>query len=161
LPTLLAASSATYMLTISAASACAWTATADVAWADIAPGSGRGNGTATLRVDANSSFDSRTMTVRLNGQSFRVPQNGVTCSYSVTPASLDLGGDGGAAAVTVSAISGCGWTATATESWLQVLTPSGSGSGTVRIDVAPNPGDVRHATLTVAGQRIAVTQQRR
>ncbi len=32
---------------------------------------------------------------------------------------------------------------------------------TIALDITANPGDVRHAFLTIAGQRVNVTQQRR
>lgn len=132
-----------------------------MSWADVAPGSGQGSATPVLNVGENTNFDARTITVTVNGQSFRVTQNAVSCSYTLNPTSLDESPDGGSASVSLTATAGCTWTATASEGWIRVLTPSGTGSGTINLDLAPNPSDVRHAFLTIAGQRVNVTQRRR
>jgi hypothetical protein len=114
-----------------------------------------------LNVNENPNRDARTVTVTVNSQSFRVTQNAVGCGYSLNPSSIDASAEGGTATVALSATSGCMWTAVASESWIRVLTPNGTGSATVRLDVAANPSDVRHAFVTIAGQRVNVTQQRR
>jgi hypothetical protein len=150
-----------YRFSISAPSNCAWTARTDTGWADIAPGSGNGDATATLNVNENELFSPRTFTVTVNTQSFQVTQYTPGCSYNVDPASLDESGSGGVARVTIATGSNCGWTATASEGWLRVNNTGGTGAAVVLIDVAPNPGDVRHAYLTVAGRHINVTQRRR
>jgi hypothetical protein len=150
-----------YTFAITIGSNCAWTARADVSWADVAPGSGLGSATPVLNVGENENRDTRTVTVTVNGQSFRVTQNAVGCSYTLDPTSLDESPDGGSASVALTATAGCTWTATASEGWIRVLTPSGTGSATINLDIAPNPSDVRHAFLTIAGQRVNVTQRRR
>jgi hypothetical protein len=150
-----------YTFTITIASGCAWTATTDVSWADVAPGSGQGNGTPMLNVNENPNRDARTVTVSVNSQSFRVTQNAVGCGYALNPSSIDAGAEGGGASVVLTATAGCLWTAVASESWIRVLTPNGTGSGTVNLDIASNSSDVRHAFVTIAGQRVNITQQRR
>jgi hypothetical protein len=116
-----------------------------------------------LTVATNTRTDTRTLNVTVNGQSFRAVQNAnlVTCSYVVEPTSLDQGPERGDASVALTAPAGCAWTATASEGWIRMLTPSGTGSATIKIELEQNTGDARSAFLTVAGQRVNITQRRR
>ena len=50
------------------------------------------------------------------------------------------------------------WLATASDSWLHVTTPSGTGSTNVVFSFDANPGGTRTGTLTIAGQTLTVTQ---
>lgn len=150
-----------YQFTIGVGSSCAWTARTNVNWADVAPGSGNGTATPTLNVNSNETFFLRYATVVINGRSFDITQGSVNCSYTVEPTRLEETGEGGTARVTIKTADGCGWSASASEGWIRVLTTSGTGSATVFFELLPNPSDVRHAYVTVAGQRIDVTQRRR
>jgi hypothetical protein len=59
---------------------------------------------------------------------------------------------------TVTAGSGCDWTANTSTSWITLSTPSGTGNGAVSFDVDANTGPSRAGTLTIAGQTVTVTQ---
>ncbi len=161
LPTLVPRQSGSYTFGITIASGCGWTAQTDVAWADVTPSAGQGNATPTLSVGENLNTDGRSLLVTVGDQSFRVVQL-TGCSYSLDPTSLnESGGGGGARIDVVTTLAGCSWTATANESWIRVLTPSGTGSSTIRLDLDANPSDVRHTFLTIAGIRVDVTQEGR
>lgn len=149
-----------YQFSISLPATCQWTSRTDQSWADVAPGSGDGNATPVLNINENPRSDSRTLTVTINGQSFRTIQNVPTCAYTLDPASLEESGGGGSARIVLTTGAACSWTATASESWIRVLTTSGVGSATINLELATNGGDVRHAFLTIAGQRVNVTQRR-
>jgi hypothetical protein len=148
-----------YPFAITIGTGCSWTARTDVSWADVAPGSGSGNFTAMLNVNQNASVTTRTFSVIVNSQSFQTTQASV-CTYSVDPTSLDEGAGGGTASVRLTTVAGCPWTATASESWIRVVTPSGTGSATVLLELAPINADVRHAFVTIAGLRVDVMQRR-
>jgi hypothetical protein len=150
-----------YTFAVVTPSNCTWTASTDVPWADIAPGSGQGATAMLLVVAANTNPDTRTATVTVNGQTARVVQNPPGCSYSVAPTTLDVNADSTGTSVTVTTTPGCGWTASASESWISPRVTSGSGSATIVFDITASRGDARHAFLTVAGQRVEVTQQGR
>jgi len=150
-----------YPLSIVTGSGCAWNARTDVAWADVSPSSGQGSGTPLLNVNENGNRDSRTITLTVNGQAFRVTQQVPTCSYSVKPTTLDLGGLGGGVVVDVTTENGCPWSASASESWIRVVTPSGTGSSEVMFQLETNPGGLRTAYFTVAGIRVNVSQERK
>ena len=149
-----------YSLTIAAGSTCSWTARTDVTWADLSPSSGQGNGTTSLAVQANPGFDTRSLNLIVNRETVRIVQNGRTCSYVVSPTAIDVGANETAATIGVTAPAECAWSATASESWIHVASASGRGTGTVSLQISPNTGDVRHASLTIAGQQVPVTQRR-
>lgn len=130
-------------------------------WADVSPGSGNGNASPTLNVNQNDAFFTRQMTVTVNGQNFQFTQAGANCSYSVDRTSLEESFEEGRASVTVSTSQGCGWTVTASESWIRVLTPTGTGTAPIYIELAQNSGGERTAFITVAGIRVNVKQRQR
>lgn len=86
-------------------------------------------------------------------------QSGATCSYSL-PAGTAIGVGANSGTVTVSADSGCPWTATTDVPWiLLTATSAGSGTGTVAYTVFPNAtGAGRTGRITAGGQAFAITQ---
>ncbi len=142
-------------------SGCNWTARTDVTWADVTPGSGQGNGRPLLKVLDHNRLDSRTLTVTVNSQAIRITQNGVGCVYTVAPMAIDIADQGGQVSFTLNTMAGCSWTAASSVSWITVATASGSGGGSIFLQIAPNVGgDVRQGFVTVAGQRVNITQRR-
>jgi len=146
-------------VSVTTAAACAWSASTNASWISIASGSGNGNGTVTIVVAANNGA-ARSGTLTVGGQSVAVNQAAAACSYSVTPITLSAVAGGGATGpVTVTAGSGCAWTATSNVSWLSITAgASGSGNGSVAINAAVNTGAARTGTLTVANQTVTVNQ---
>lgn len=85
----------------------------------------------------------------------------VNCTYQIAPtsAAATAGGGPGATAITITAGTGCVWTAASNANWLTITsTPNGSGNGSVTYSVAANTGAARTGTLTVAGQTFTVNQ---
>ena len=82
------------------------------------------------------------------------------CAYSLSVASITPAASGGSYSVTVTAPSGCAWTATSNATWLTITSGvTGSGNGTVNGSVAANTSTAsRTGTLTVAGQTFTVNQ---
>jgi hypothetical protein len=147
-------------VSVASGAGCAWTASSDAGWITITSGaSGSGNGTVGYSVATNTSSSSRTGTLSVAGKTYTVTQQGATCSYAVSPTSDSAPAAGGAKSATVTAGSGCAWTATSNASWITVTSGSGTGNGTVSYTVAANSTTAsRTGTLTVAGQTITVTQ---
>ena len=82
-----------------------------------------------------------------------------TCSYSVSPASLTISGNGGQRSVEVTTSPGCPWVAETGVPWLALTSqPTGSGSGSVVLVAQVNDGAARSGTARVAGQPITVAQ---
>ena len=161
LPASVPEASGRYPFAVSTPASCTWTARTDVSWADIAPGSGQGDAPLILAIAQNDTRSTRTVTVTVNGEATRLVQAGVGCSYALSPSVLDVNADATNRSIVVTTLTGCTWTAASSESWIRVQPATGSGSGTVTVDIAASTGDVRHAFMTIAGQRVNVTQQRR
>src|SRR5262249_20619596 len=121
---------------MAAPAGCSWTASTAATWVHTS-GAGSGNGTINYTVDANSSITARSAMISVGGQNFTVNQAGIACTYSLSSTSASLSAGGGAWSVSVTAPSGCTWTATTTASWIHT-TSSGNGSGTVNYAVDAN-----------------------
>ena len=66
---------------------------------------------------------------------------------------------GGQRAILVTAGSSCPWTAKSNAAWITISGgASGTGNGTVSIDVAPNTGLERSGTVAIAGQIYTLSQ---
>jgi hypothetical protein len=98
------------------------------------------------------------------GQTFTVDQAS-GCVFVVAPTSQTIGGGGGSGLpTTVTTSLGCSWTATADTSWLHITSgASGTGPGTVTFTADPysGGGNSRSGNLTIAGQTVTVTQDKR
>jgi hypothetical protein len=82
------------------------------------------------------------------------------CSYLLTPNAVNVAAGAATGSFTVTAPTGCPWTAVSNnDSWLTVTSASpGSGNGTINYSVAANSSAGRVGTITVAGQNFSVTQ---
>ena len=136
---------------------CTWTATSDVDWIAITSGaSGKGSAPVLFNVLA-AAGPPRTGTLTIAGHHFSVTQ-AEGCTYAIAPSSVAVGAAGGSNVVTVTAGTGCPWTAASDVDWISVATAAGAGNGTVRFTVAPTAGPARTGTLTIAGQVFTVTE---
>jgi hypothetical protein len=155
-------SGGTDTVSVTAPIGCDWTATSNSTWITVtSDSSGSGNGTVGYSVDSNSNASSRTGTMTIAGKTFTVTQEGVTCTYSISPESMSFQSDGGEGWIDVtSSVSDCRWTAVDGVNWITITSDSsGSGSGTVTYEVSPNKSSKsRSATITVAGKSHTVTQ---
>ncbi|MBF0536980.1 MAG: DUF1566 domain-containing protein [Nitrospirae bacterium] len=83
-----------------------------------------------------------------------------SCNFAITPTSKTFTLSGGSDNVTVTAVTGCTWSATSNVSWISVTSgSSGSGNGSVFYSVTANTGALqRIGTMTIAGKTFTVTQ---
>src|SRR4051812_47558598 len=162
LSNLTASVATTGTVTVTAGTGCGWTATSNAAWLTISAGaSGSGNGTVNYSVAANTGTTSRTGTLTVAGQTFTVTQAGAPCTFTISPTTSNLPSSLGASgSVTVTAATGCSWTAVSNDAWITVgAGASGTGNGSVSYGVAANTGTTsRTGTLTIGGQTFTVTQ---
>ena len=145
---------------VTTTSVCDWTAASNASWISITAGSsGRGSGSVSYSVAANTSSSSRTGTLTIAGQTHTVTQAG-GCTYALGSASTSVSAPGGTKSVVVIAPPGCAWTASSAVSWITITAgASGSGNGTVNFSVGANTAaSTRSGNLTIAGQRHTVTQ---
>jgi hypothetical protein len=148
-------------VTVTAPSGCARPATSNAAWITVTSGAtGSGNGTVTLNVAANTG-GARSGTVTIGGQTFTVNQAAAqTCTVTINPTSASVPAAGATGiSVTVTAPSGCSRPATSNAPWITVASgATGTGNGTVTLNVAANTGGARSGTVTIGGQTFTVNQ---
>jgi hypothetical protein len=150
---------------------CSWTAGTSESWlAFTSAAVGRGPGTVTYSVSANSAAIERTGVISIAGQAVSIVQaaagSPIPCVYSVSPVEFvqhwhQEGGD-----IALATTAGCDWTVTTVVDWLTATPAQASGPGTIRF-VTPiytesatrrAPVEVRWPTAT-AGQNVWVTQE--
>jgi YVTN family beta-propeller protein len=146
---------------VTAPSGCLWAAAANAGFLSVTSGgSGDGNGSVSYLATANSGTAGQSGTLTIAGQTFSVAEAGIACSYSLSSAGASLTSFGGSGAITVTAPSGCGWSAAANAGFLSVTSGgSGNGTGTVSFQAAANAGVANRAgTLTIAGQTFTIME---
>jgi hypothetical protein len=133
--------------------------------------SGAGTADVPVSVAANESTAPRTGGVTIAGRTVAILQGGLAappppptdpCTYAVAPVSFAFDGPASSGTIRVTPSSaGCAWTAASEAGWLRVTAgASGVGPGEVRFTVDANQApSARAATMVVAGQPVAVTQQ--
>ena len=87
----------------------------------------------------------------------------VPCSYSTAPPSASYPAAGGTGSVSVTAGSGCAWTAVSNVPWISITGgANGSGNGVVTFSVAVYTGKPknRNGTMTIAGASFRVKQSK-
>jgi hypothetical protein len=144
---------------VSTAGGCTWTAIANAAWLSVTSGgNGTGPGTVQFTVAANAG-GARSGTITAGGQTYAVTQ-AAACSPVVAPEAIAAAAAGGPQNVSVTAAAECPWTAVSNAAWVAITAgPSGSGNGTVQLDVQPNAGPARSGTATIAGKTVGITQE--
>ena len=156
-------------VTVSTATGCTWSTTGLPSWITFTTGNGTGsgNGSVDLTVQANTGA-ARSATLTIAGQSFTVSQAEAppACSYTVTPTTInvDEGQHSGQQALTIAVqtTSQCSWSATVAGGtpWLSIRSgATGTGGGTVLVDVERNRDSARTGTLTVAGRTVTINQE--
>jgi hypothetical protein len=163
-------------VSVTAPAGCAWTAASNATWVTIASGaSGSGNGTVTYGVSENNSTEERSGTMTVAGKTVAITQLGETlaCEYSVAPVVINTCMPSTILTTTITTGAGCTWTALPNASWMDVQTPSGVGSGQIRIAVGsnydaprdgivmvrwPSPTEGQNVRIAQAGCVYAVTQ---
>jgi len=150
-----------FSLSVTTGAGCSWSVQSDADWASVNPGTGVGSGTTMMTVAENTEVaDTRSANLIISGQAVRFWQ-ATACTYTLSQTAADVAGDGSTVGVTLTTKDQCPWTVTASETWLSPRPTSGSGTDTIRIDVAANTGDIRHGFVTIAGKRVQITQQAR
>ncbi len=142
--------------TMTTGSACSWTAVSNAGWITVTSGgSGPGGHSVNFSATANSG-GARSGTITLGGKTFTVNQT--ACSYTVTPASLNVAYAATTGTFTVTTSASCAWGVSSPVAWV-TLGAGGTGTGTVSYALTANTtASLRTTNLTVAGQTIGVSQ---
>lgn len=146
-------------VTVTTNPGCSWTTVLNVPWLDtLAGGGGVGSGQAAIIALPNPGAP-RTGTATIAGQVFTVSQAGVDCTYSISPASVQISPSGTADGFNVTTQTGCDWTATSNVNWITITNATGNGSGRISFTVAANStGFSRSGSIIVGGQTFNIFQ---
>ncbi len=147
--------------TVTAGAGCAWTAVSHNSWITVTSGAnGSGNGSVGFSVAANPNTSARPGTLTVAGKTFTVTQNAASCTFTVSPTTMQAPFAGANGSATVTTSDGCAWTAATNTSWITVTSGAeGTTSGQVNFTVAPSTAtSQRLGSLTIAGRTFAVTQ---
>jgi len=131
-----------------------WKATSNADWLSVSPTSGTGNGTLVFTAEANNSITSRSTTVVVESDGFSsktisITQAAGSETLTVSENSLNLNYKSNSKA-TFNITSNTSWTIANDQSWLTVSPTSGTGNGTITLNVQENPlSTSRVANLTV------------
>jgi hypothetical protein len=102
----------------------------------------KNKGSVNIIASANTMVTARTGTVTIMGNTFNVTEAGTPCSLTgISPAKATYTSGGGSGSFSVTATTGCKWSAevaSAATSWLGVSGATGSGSGSVSYVVSKN-----------------------
>jgi hypothetical protein len=152
-----------------------WTASASPNFVELSPTAGTGNVTVTVKVPENTSLDTRSSTITVNGgpdveaKTITVTQLGLTPALLVEPSTMTFSALGDELPAVITA--NVAWMSTVTDDngevdWITV-TPSEGTSSAITIATGANTGAERSATVTfsatnatgVTPQTIEVTQE--
>ena len=148
-------------ISVTTQTGCPWTPSTTSNWVHLGSTvTVKGSGALPYSIDANTTTARREAVISVAGQSYRLSQAGLPCSYTISPASATIAAAGGAGTVAVTTTAGCAWTATSNATWASITAgASGTGSGSVRYSVAANTAtSARSATLTVGGKSVSLSQ---
>ena len=140
----------------------AWTGATSADWLTLNSTEGTAEGKKVIcTVGENGAAESRVGYVYLAGQTVTVTQAGQAGRGATVDTQVVADTAGGEVSVAVSVTDETTtWGAWSDCSWISVLTQSGTGSGEVKLQVAPwNKFESRTGTVTIAGQIVTVTQE--
>lgn len=156
---------ASYSATVTTPKGCPWQASSGQSWIGITTGqSGTGPGTLQIKVAANPNAAARTGSVVIGSSALTVNQAAAPVTYSLAPASAQIGAAAGSGSFTVTVNSPTAtWKAVSGSTWLTITSSaSGTGSGVVAFAATANTSTAaRTGTITVAGLVFKVTQSGR
>lgn len=147
----------------SSTSTCMWNASTDASWITLSSAtSGTGPSTVSYRVAAHTGTSPRSGNILVGGVPLVINQSAATtsCTVSVAPKAVGVGGSRSQTSVAVSAGPGCGWTAQSQVGWATIISgATGTGNGVVTLRIARNPTtQARSGVLIVGGQPVSITQ---
>lgn len=156
------ASGGTGNIALTAPQGCGWKVRNTATWVKLSDSDGYGNANISYAVDANSTTSARTAIIDISGQTFTITQDAAapSCSFSVTPTNDSFGPTADNGTLTLTATSGCSWSASSNASWLNITSAtSGTGNATITYSIAANTGYYRTGTMTIAGQIVTIDQK--
>ena len=156
-PTTIAATADGGSYTVAVACNTGWTATvnADATWCTVLPTTGNNDGTMTVTVAENPATEARSATITFTSgslsRSATVSQTAATLILSVNSPAITVANSAGSYPIAVT--SNATWTVTVNDAatWCTALPATGTGNGTLTVNVAENAATMtRAATVTLS-----------
>jgi hypothetical protein len=145
-------------VSITTARDCTWSVKSEAAWVSVmTTAEGQGPGTVSYVVQENQAPTSRASAIDIADQRVLLSQAAAPCRFRLSQTEARIESAGGTLSFEVSALNGCPWKATASDSWI-VVAPASAGATVVVVSVAANPGAERVGRIAVADQTYTVTQ---
>ncbi|HTD65519.1 MAG TPA: BACON domain-containing carbohydrate-binding protein, partial [Candidatus Limnocylindria bacterium] len=141
---------------------CPWTVAADSDWIAITSGLAPvGPGEVAYTVAANPIGVTRVGHIVAGGESFEITQQGVPCTFVVTPLEQTFSSASVTGIVEVVTSDGCAWIVATTNEWITILSAANNSSnGPVAYAVTNNNSlTERVGFISIADQVLVVTQQ--
>src|SRR6185503_10180903 len=105
---------------------CVWTVSNGVSWVGLSATSVSNSGTLTYTLQSNPTAIARSTVLQIGGQNFTINQLGAPCSYALAFSTTNHGPNLETGSVTMNTLTGCVWNAQSSNTWITVLTPSGT-----------------------------------
>lgn len=149
-----------FLVSITAADGCAWSAAVDADWVTVETGTGEGSGVVRLRAKPHPGGALRRAILTVNRYSATLVQGETGCSCTVMPFKSALSADQGVLWVETSSARPCPWRSESDAPWIRPWEGGyGYASSTALFSVAPNrTGVARTAVIRIAGQSFTVSQ---
>ena len=149
----------TVNVTVTQGSSCSWTAVSNAAFLTITNNaSGTGSSAVVIGVSGNGSVP-RTGTVTVAGMLVTFTQAGPgSCVTAISSTNQSFGPDGGSGFLDVTAPPTCTWTASTTATFINITSPSHTGSDRVTFTVSANSSTPRNGTITIGLLQLAIAQ---
>ena len=134
-----------------------WTVSSDQSWCSVSPASGNSN--ASVRVSVTKNTTSSTRTARIT---FKYGANAkviIVKQEKIKILEIDFFWatmEDGAFSFTINVTSNLSWTVTSPQTWFTFNPKSGSGNGSVTVNVGENTSPTRVASITFTGDGIEV-----
>ncbi len=141
---------------------CSWSAASQAPWITLTTGeSYSGTYIVQYSVSPNPTIYPRSGFLTLAGQTYAVTQDGIPCTYALSPSGLSFPPEGGTAAFELATPDGCTWSAVSGEAWVSFISgSSGTGKGTVEFSLSfNNDPALRSTAITVAGEIFTILQE--
>jgi hypothetical protein len=152
-------SGGTGTLSIGVARECSWRVASPVGWVTFTtPVEGQGDGSVGYRVGENPDPVARQAQLSVADRPVTVAQGAAPCRYAIGGAPEALSATGGQASIDLATHAVCDWTAASQSAWATVSPASGRGGARLAVNVSPNSGDARPVVVTIAGERVEMTQ---
>ncbi|MFM1769790.1 MAG: hypothetical protein RJA22_2319 [Verrucomicrobiota bacterium] len=156
------AGAASNAVTLTTLSGCSWEVLNTNSWVTfVPPVNGTNSALLPYLVAENPDAVERVARIYIGGELLTITQRAASCSFTLSTESRTHGFAAATNSVTLTTLGSCGWTASSTNAWVQLVPPlSGTGSVTLQYSVEANPLTFwRTGHIVVAGQVLTLAQR--